>query len=327
MENLKTSLNGFRADCEFKNVPVAFVNALRRILLSELPTVVVTNVQIHESTSQEIQYEMLRLRTEMLPINVRPDELGVVRDTKISIRMDPSPERRIAMSTDFTVNGPRQDIILKDRDLGTPLYFWAIEPEKALHVTASLAVVSGNNGVLDGRPVGAGSQVCVATFKNHIDMELAKQERDRVIAENGDLDVFDNHDVQRCWSRDSEGRPNWFDFTVESIGVMDAKDLLKKALEILKGKILEMNKADVVKDDEGAYMLEIATEGHTLGALAQAMIYSAGPPKVEDVRYTIGHPLTPKLNIRFWTSMSGREVVDRFVKEAVALCETILRSV
>lgn len=35
MENVRTSLNGYRLDAELKNVPVSFVNALRRILLAD----------------------------------------------------------------------------------------------------------------------------------------------------------------------------------------------------------------------------------------------------------------------------------------------------
>ena len=35
MENVRTSLNGYRLDAEIKNVPVSFVNALRRILLAD----------------------------------------------------------------------------------------------------------------------------------------------------------------------------------------------------------------------------------------------------------------------------------------------------
>ena len=72
MENLKTSLNGFRLDAELKTIHVSFVNGLRRILLSEIPVVVVSNIQILENTSS-MTHEMIRHRVEMLPVNVRAD--------------------------------------------------------------------------------------------------------------------------------------------------------------------------------------------------------------------------------------------------------------
>jgi DNA-directed RNA polymerase subunit L len=319
MEGLKISMDGFRLDCEFKNVPVPFVNAVRRILLAEIPTVVFRDVTISENTTSLV-HEMMRLRVEMMPANVRPDEGAIIRDTKIALRLDPSPNSRIVMSSDFTVNGARQDVILEDRDLKKPLYFMTVRPNESVRLEASL-------GIQTLAHHGGASQVCVATYKYHIDPTLAHLQREKVIAENGDVATFDNHDIQRCWSRDAQGRPNWFDFSIESIGVIPARDLLKTALEVLKLKIKKVDKVEVAKDESGAYVLEIADESYTLGALMQAMIYSAGPPSVSDVRFHAGHPLTPKMLLQFTTDMPAKDVLDRFKKDALELCESILRSV
>jgi hypothetical protein len=171
MESFKISLGGNRLETEFKNVPIAFVNGLRRILLAEIPTVVIRDVQVIDNSTKMI-HEMLKHRVEMLPINVKPDEGSIIRDTKIELRFLPpaTPDltRKEAVdvtSDDFTVDGPRKNVILKDRDLETPLYFMRLQPNESIHVKATLAVETK----------GA-SQVCVATFKNHIDEELAKLE-------------------------------------------------------------------------------------------------------------------------------------------------------
>jgi len=319
MENVRISMNTFRLDCELKNVPVAFVNALRRILLAEIPTVVFRDVVITENTTSLVN-EMMRLRVELMPANVRPDEVGIIRDTKIGLRLDPSPDSRIVASTDFTVHGPRQDVILLDRDLGKPLYFMTVRPNETVRLEASLGMSTLAHD-------GGASQVCVSTYRYHIDPALAQLERDRVIAENGDVGTFDNHDIQRCWSRDANGRPNWFDFAIESIGVIPARDLLKTALEVLKQKIKKVEKVEIAKGEAGGYCIEIADESYTLGALMQTLIYAAGPPSVTDVRFSAGHPLTPKMAIRFVTDMPPKDVLDRFRKDALELCESILRSV
>ena len=120
MENVRTSLNGYRLDAELKNVPVSFVNGLRRILLSEIPTVVVSNIQILENTSSMTQ-EMVRHRMEMLPVNVRAEDVAVIRDTKLELRVVADKEPREVTTDDFVATGPRTDVLLKDRDLGTPL--------------------------------------------------------------------------------------------------------------------------------------------------------------------------------------------------------------
>ena len=92
MENMKISNRGFELSCELKNVPVAFVNAIRRILLSAIPTVVIRDIQILDNTTQ-MPHEMLKHRVEMLPINVSPDDATTERATT-SARARSNPRHR-----------------------------------------------------------------------------------------------------------------------------------------------------------------------------------------------------------------------------------------
>jgi DNA-directed RNA polymerase subunit L len=327
MESFTLSKNGYRLETEFKNVPVAFVNGLRRILLSEIPTVVVRDVQILDNSTKMI-HEMLKHRVEMLPINVRPEETAVIRDTKIELRYLPPATsdltRKEAVditSDDFAIDGPRPSIILKDRDLDQPLYFMRLQPTESIHVKASLAVETKGT-----------SQVCVATFKNHIDQELAKLDKDSYVAVAGDDDneramlakVFDNYEIQRSYARDDEGRPYWFDFVVESIGVTPAKDLLKQAAMIFKKKIETWCENPIQREEGDWYSIETEEEGHTIGALAQILIYNQ---KVNYVSYRIVHPLLPKMIVRFCSKIAPEKVIEKFKIEAVALCESILKTV
>ena len=327
MESFTLSKNGYRLDTEFKNVPVAFVNGLRRILLSEIPTVVIRDVQILDNSTKMI-HEMLKHRVEMLPINVRPEEAAVIRDTKIELRYLPpaTPDltRKAAVeitSDDFAIDGPRPGIILKDRDLDEPLYFMRLQPTESIHVKASLAVETKGT-----------SQVCVATFKNHIDQEIAKLDKDTFVAPAGDDDneramlakIFDNYEIQRSYARDDEGRPYWFDFALESIGVTPAKDLLKQAATIFKKKIETWCENPIQREDGDWYSIETEEEGHTIGALAQILIYNQ---KVNYVSYRIVHPLLPKMIVRFSSKIAPEKVIEKFKTEAVALCESILKSV
>ena len=311
-----TSLNGFRVDAELKDVPVGFVNALRRIALSEIPTVVMTNIQILDNTTQ-LTHEMIRHRVEMMPINVRPEEGDVIRDTKIEVRYLPgSTEPRDVTSNDFVVAGPRNDVILVDRDSGDPLYFMTLNPGESLHIKATLAV-----------DTEWASQVCVSTFKNHIDPGRAKVDRDSyILGEGTDPRVFDNFYIQRSFSVDEKGRPNHFDLAIESVGTMQAKDILRKALEVLKSKIIEWAKNPILRESDGFFRVETQSEGHTVGNLVQYLIYEGG--LAEYVSYHIEHPLVPTLIVRFQTkTVQPDAVIDKCREQAVALCESILKSV
>lgn len=323
MENIRTSLDGYRVDAELKNVPVAFVNALRRILLAEIPVVVVSNVRILDNTTT-MTHEMLKHRVEMLPVNVKPEEAAAIRDTKLTLRFMQSPDAREVTSADFVVTGPRPGILLRDRDLDTPLLFMALKPNESIHVEASLAIM----------PTG-GSHVCVSTFKNHIDPEVAKMDRDTMVAQAGDdvmaqreaARMFDTFHIQRSFSRDKEsGRPNWFDLTVESIGALQSKDLVKRACEVLKNKVEEWAKTPILRESDGFYRMESEGETFTLGQLIQEVMYLGG--LVEYVSRDIGHPLVPVLTIRFRTkTVQPEAVVERAKTEALALCENVLKSV
>ena len=313
MENVKLSLNGYRLDGELKNVPVPFVNALRRICLSEIPTVVLTNVEIVENTSS-MTHEMVRHRVEQLPINVRADEVAVIRDTKIELKIGAEDKELDVTTDEFLVTGPRKNVLLYDRDLDEPILFMVLFPGEKLHIRASLGIAT--TGV---------SQVCVSTFKNHIDPERAATDRGLWIDNGGDPREFDNFHIQRSYAVDDEGRPYWFDFSLESNGTMKAKDILKKAVEVLKEKIAEFVKTPIVRKGPGEYAIVMEGEGHTLGAVAQAMICSA--KLVDFVSYNIPHPLKPELVFRFNTKSKPEDVIARFKTEADALCENVLGSV
>jgi len=322
MENVTTSLNGYRMDAELKNVPVSFVNSLRRILLAEIPTVIISDVEILENSSS-MTHEMLRHRTQMLPVNVRANEAAVIRDTKLEVRVTADSESREVTTADFVATGPRSDILLPDRDLGTPLLFVVLKPGETIHIKMTLSIATSGS-----------SQVCVSTFKNHIDPDIAKADRDTFVARAGDdpaaqreaARMFDTFHIQRSFHRNEAGRPDWFDFTVESIGVTPAKDLMRTAVTVLQSKIADFGKAVILREKEGHYRMEMPGETFTIGYLVQEMIYLEGT--TEFIFVEAGHPLIPKLAIRFHSkTMAGEEVIATFVKEASALCENVLGSV
>jgi DNA-directed RNA polymerase subunit L len=318
----RISMNGYRLDAELKNVPVAFVNGLRRILLSEIPTVVVSNIQILENTTS-MTHEMIRHRVEMLPVNVRADEVAVIRDTQLELRTAAEKEPREVTTDDFAAVGPRGEILLRDRDLETPLLFIQLKPGESIHIKATLSVLATK-----------GSQVCVSTFKNHIDPDIAKIDRDSFVAQVGDdpvaqreaAQMFDSFHIQRSFHRNKEGRPDWFDLSVESIGITPAVDLFKKAVEVFQEKINEFAKIPVLREEEGWFRMEVPNETHTLGALVQEVLYLS--QLTEFVSADIGHPLVPMLVVRFNTKTSAPEaVVEYFHKQASSLCENVLKSV
>lgn len=309
IENIKTANKGFELSCELKNFPVSFVNGLRRILIGNLPTVVIRDVQILENTTQ-LPHEMLKHRVEMLPVNVNPTDAATIKDAKIELKFLPDRENdrvRVVTTDDFVMESGREGLLMKDRDLGTPLIFLRVRKGESVHIKARLA--------LENEQV---SQVCTATTGWHIDPELAAAARKEFVEQGNDPRIFDNSLVQRYYSRNESGRPNWVDMNIESVGVLQSKDLLKMAVGVLRKKVDEYVKEALEniarESDEGTYNVTLEKGGHTIGYLMQEVIYSDS--NVNFVSYDVPHPLRNTMVLRFNTSKKPESIL-KTAKDAI----------
>jgi DNA-directed RNA polymerase subunit L len=319
IENIKVSNRGFELGCELRNFPVSFVNGLRRTLIGNIPTVVVRDVKILENTTQ-LPHEMLKHRMEMLPIRVAPTDSTTIKDAKIVIRILPETEKaetRTITTDDFVISSVNPDIIMKDRDLDTPLLFLRVRKGESVHIEGRLA--------LEHDQV---SQVCTVTSGWHVDPELAKEARKAFVDAGNDVRIFDNSLVQRYYSRNENGRPNWFDFSVESVGVLTSKDILKMGVNILR-KQVETYVKDALdniqrESDENTYSVSLDQGGHTIGYLMQETIYSDS--NVNFVSYDILHPLKKTMVLRFNTTKKPDSILKTAKDVIEEYCSVVEKS-
>jgi hypothetical protein len=311
IKNTKVSNGGLNLHLEFVQFPVSFVNALRRILLSGIPTVVIRDVQILQNTTQ-MPHEMMKHRVEMLPVNVRPDDSATIKDAKIELLMPVIKEDKIITTDDFTINSGNPNLLMKDPEFDTPSLFLKVRAGETVHITGRLAVE--NDGV---------SQVSTASTGWKVDPELAKRERELYIKEHeDDKDAgrhFDNFLVKRHYYKDDKGRPYWHEMDIESVGVMESKELLRMAVNILKTRVNEYI-AEALKNikhekDEGVYSISLDMGGHTVGSLLQSIIYY--DPDVQFVSYDIPHPLKPTMVLRIASNKKTPEKILENVKKIV----------
>ena len=317
VKNIKSSNKGYELSLELLNFPVSFVNAIRRITLSGIPTVVIRDVQIYENTSQ-MPHEMLKHRMEMLPVNVAPDDASKIRDTTVDVHVVPNKEQNGVMTVTTNNFEDGGQVIMKDRDLNTPILFIRLRPGEGIRMKGRLTVETQT-----------ASQVCTATTSWHVDPELAKAGREKFIQEGGDARLFDNFTVQKYYSRDENDNPNWFDMSIESVGVMKSIDILKIAVKVLRKRMDEYVKEalDSIQheNDEFSYTISTTQGGHTIGALMQYVMYLN--KNVNFVSYNIPHPLRDVLVIRFNTSLppeSAIKTAQDMIYEYCSVLEKVL---
>lgn len=317
LENIRTGNKGFELSCEFRHFPVTFVNALRRLVLSGVPTVVIQDVQILENTTQ-LPHEMMKHRVEMLPVNVTPEDASTIRDSKIELRVLPdksSDKVRMITTDDFVVESNRGKILMRDRDFDKPILFLRVRPGETVHLKARLGIETKN-----------ASQVSGCSTKWHIDPERAKEDKKVYVEKGGDPVAFDNFYIQHSYSRNEKNRPDWIDMSIESVGVLQCKDILKYAVGILKTQLENYMKEALEKinreKEAGSYNVSLDQGGHTLGALLQEVLYS--DENVDFVGYDIPHPLRTLMVLRFHTKKSPESVLKvaaDTIKEYCAVVE------
>lgn len=325
VENLKVSNRGYELHCEYRNFPVSFVNGLRRILLSGVPTVVIRDVQILENTTQ-IPHEMLKHRIQMLPINITPDDLSAVREAQIEIRMSSDKDNLLVTTDDFVVNSSRPKILLRDRDFDKPILFLRLRPGESVHIKAGLAVESHEK---------TASQVSVSTTAWHVDKQSEKYKEERKKwEEKKELQAFDNFYYQYVYSRDeTTGRPNWFDMDIESIGVLTGKDILKYAVNILKNKIQnyvkEASEFITREKEENSFTIKydfkVKEDCHTVGVLMQEVIYN--DLNVDFVSYDMPHPLRNTMVLRMHTKKTPESILKTALQTIEEYCSIVEKAI
>lgn len=301
----------FLLTSEFRNFPLTFVNGLRRILLSQIPIVVFKNVEIITNTSQ-MPYEMLKHRVELLPVNVSPEDTQIIKNA--SIHLEKNTKDSVEITTnDFTIKDGRDNLIMKDRDLGTPLLFLRLNPNESIHLTAKLALEKG-------------SQVCTAAMSYHLDAQRVENERKIWVDKGEDPRIFDNFYYQKYYSIDDIGRPNWIDLQVESVGVLTSQDIMKYAVKELRSILNEwFSQAvdNISKEGEKTYNIKLNIGGHTVGALLQEVIYHSG---AQFVSYDIPHPLRPTLVLRFVTEKDPVKLLKEINETIEEYCQIVEKS-
>jgi len=303
--------NDIHMKSEFRNFPLTFVNGMRRVMLSQIPTVVVRDVQILENTTQ-MPHEMLKHRMELLPIDLLHTDSTIIRDAEIRLRLLPQPEDTIVTTDDFAVDSGRDNLIMRDRDLKTPLLFLRVRKGESVHVKAKLAVEKA-------------SQVCTASMAYRVDPERAEKDKKKYVEAGGDPRVFDNFYIQKSYSVDEIGRPNWIDVSVESVGVLQPKDIVKLAVGEIKYQVDSWTTNALEKitreSEKDVYNVKLDQGGHTVGALLQEVMYHS--KDVSFVSYDIPHPMKPAMVVRWCGSKKPEDILKESQKTIHEYCDIV----
>ena len=347
---------------------VAYANVLRRIILTEVETVAFRSNILEDGSTSDIKVsknstpmsnEMIAHRIGLIPIHVsNPLEwnsaeysfkLNVVNesanpmdvvaaDIQVLKNRGAEEEPLPIPSTEFfqldSISKQTSLIAVLKGRVGTQ------EPEAlAFEATATVGI---------GRENAQFNPVCQCSYQYTLDdnsdrkkeffekwlvtykkVNIAELETNPTRKKEFERE-FNTMEVARCHKINEQNEPNSFDFTVESVGVLDPFYIVARALQVIQEKVTQYASVDTGDLPENlqispadarmkGFDLLFQGEDHTLGNLFQTWmnqnLLDAG--EITFVGYKVPHPLKDEMLIRVGVE-DGKELSVRAAIAKVA---------
>jgi len=284
-------------------INVSLANALRRTILNDIPTLAFytetyddNQCTIHANTSR-LHNEILKHRLSCIPIHMV--ELDILPENyvlEVDVTND-TDAMRIVTTEDFRIRNKSNDNYLTQKELikifppglksNMFIDFARLRPKigntipgEKLKLTAEFSVrTAGENNMFN--------VVSTCSYGNTVDLVKAKtvwdEHENRIRAEGSTADELDIQkrnfytlDAHRHFKTDS------FDFAIQSVGVYENKDIVKKGCEALQKKamdLIHMIDSDMVliKTSETSmdfcYDIILENEDYTIGKVLEYILY------------------------------------------------------
>ena len=144
---------------------------------------------------------------------------------------------------------------------------------------------------------------------------------------------FNTMQIKRCFKINEKGEPFSFDFTVESVGVLDVKYIVNRACEVgenMCGRYVNLHEGDLPDEitltpaDTRVIGFDFLFRGHdhTLGNLLQTWLVERhiegdAKPAITYAGYSVPHPLRDEMVLRIGVK-DGKEATARAAVAAAA---------
>ena len=301
-----------------------FANALRRTILTDIPTVVIrtedtaVNQCFIKKNTSRLHNEIIQQRISCIPIYIfEPDfaekhylEIDVVNDNDDqTIHMVTTKDIRIKNIENNTyiseeetkkifppneITGHYIDIVRLRPKMGTGI------PGEQISLTAKFSVATARiNSMFNA--------VSICSYGNTIDKEKAEEAWEKVHAklkseEKDDKEI--DHVKSDFWNLDAQRHfiPNSFDFVVQSVGVYKNIDIVHKACSILCSKmdsfvtLLEENSVPILPSND--------VKKHGYDSIIESTVANSYDVILENEDDTLGNILS---TIMYRTYFVGKE--------------------
>ena len=290
-------------DFTIESVNVSFINGIRRVILSDIPTLVFhcfphdqNDADIHTNTTR-LNNEVLKQRLSCIPIHISDASLPY-KELIVEINMKNDSENTIDVTTEhFKIKNISSGKYLQESAVrkifppcpitGDYIVFTRLRPKVSTIAPGEELSISAKMSLHTAGEDGTFNVASTCAYKFTVDKMKQDQIWQNKLAEisaeeKADPDVLAllqqnwyNHEGLRYFKKDS------FDFKLETIGVYTNEELVQKACEILIQKLKNIH--DTI-EDEGIIEKSISTipnsvdiklinTGYTVGKIIEYMLH------------------------------------------------------
>jgi DNA-directed RNA polymerase subunit L len=340
-----------------ENINVSLVNAIRRTILSDIPTVVIRTTPYEKNDAEFIinttrfHNEMLKQRLSCIPIHITDHSINLDdyivecnmkndTDTIMLVTTEHFNIKNIStnkyLSKDETKKIFPQDNLTKDYILFTKLrpaisddmegehiHFKAKMTISNVNEDSTFNVVSTCSYAFTPDPIKQDQQWTIKSKE----LKSGGMSEELLITEKANWYLQEGRRIYK---------PNSFDFIIKSLGVFTNQQLIKKACEIINNnilKILNYSKEEtiIIKDADttmNAYDIVLQNDDYTIGkSLEYALhqLYYINEPVFDFVGFKKEHPHHKHSIIRlsFKDTTTNKTAIYGYLNEA---CNYLINS-
>jgi DNA-directed RNA polymerase subunit L len=286
------------------SVDVSVANAIRRIILSEIPCVVFKTTPYEENRSliytntSRLNNEIIKQRLSCIPIHI--DDLAFpIEDYILEVNEKNDTDTiKIVTTEDFKIKNIKNGkylsreavhkIFPSDPISNSYIDFVRLRPRLSDDIDGEQIHLECSFSISNAKDDGMFNVVSCAAFGNTVDMISANgawREKEKNLKEEKVSDEDIEYIKKDWYSLDAlrHSTPNSFDFTIETVGVFENEDIVKKACMIMIEKITKFkqsileNGQSLIKTAEttirGSYDIKLEGEDYTLGKVIEYILY------------------------------------------------------
>lgn len=346
---VKSSEEGSVYRFTLSEINVSLVNALRRIILSEIPINVIktenySDNQCHiEINTTRLHNEILKHRLSCIPIHMK--ELDILPGKYLlEVDVKNESEHTIFITTeDFKIrNKENQNYLTKEETrkifppskIGHFIDFARLRPKVSDTIPGEQLKLTADFSIGNAKANSMFNVVSLCSYGNTPDLvkidNIWSQTENKLKSEKATVDEIEfqrkNYyilDAQRQFIPDS------FDFLIESIGIYENIEIVKMGCQVIKNKLIVLSqefdsRIVPVKNSEttinNSFDITLENEDYTIGKVLEYILYEQFYKK-EEILTFCGfkkfHPHDPDSKLRIAYKLSSdKDMVYQHMKSA-----------